>query len=254
MRIALWLICLPFGAAAEPLLRSEGVATTLDGRLAYREVHWQRGVADGAQRWVHYLCPDGRPFARKQMPATQFALARGYHLEDGRSGQQGSVEVTGDSVQIDWKEDAATMARRQRLDLPPDAVIDAGFDAAIRSHWQALMQYRTVDLQFLVPGRRSFYPVRVKRSGQVQWQGQAAQSIDVRLDTWYGAVAPRLSLVYADADRRLLEFRGTSNLRDPRGQYPVVVVSFAEAAVERPDRLWQQELLQPLVSRCETAG
>ena len=74
--------------------------------------------------------------------------------------------------------------------------------------------------------------------------------MDVRLDTWFGAVAPRLSLVYADADRRLLEFRGTSNLRDARGDYPQVTVRFPAPAMEQPEQRWRDELQRPLVSSC----
>lgn len=250
MRAALLLIGVSFGAQSAPLLRSEGVAQTPDGQLAYREVHWQQGTAEGAQRWVQYLCPDGRPFARKQLPATDLAQARGYALQDQRSGQVAEVDVAKGKVQVAWKESADVAFRSQRLPLSAEAVIDAGFDAAVRTHWAALMSGKPVELPFLVPGRQRFYPVRIQRRGAVRWQGQAAQTIEVKLDTWYGAVAPRLSLVYADADRRLLEFRGISNLRDAQGQYPSVVIRFASAPLERPVEQWQRELKQPLVDRC----
>lgn len=252
MRIGWMLLCLPFGAVGAPLLRSEGIATTADGTLAYREVHWQRGTGDGMERWVQYECPDGRPFARKQMPATALTQARGYQWEDRRIGQIASVKVNDRFVQLNWKEDASAPSRVQQIPLPANAVIDAGFDAAVRNHWKALMRGDRIRLTFLVPGRQRFYPVQVQRRGAVRWQGLAAQSIEVRLDTWYGAVVPRLSLIYADADRRLLEFRGNSNLRDSRGEYPHVTVRFAKPAAERPARQWQEAFAQPLTGRCST--
>lgn len=253
MRTACLLLSLPFAASAAPLLRSEGIATTTAGTVIYREVHWQRGAGDGSERWVQYLCPGGEPFARKQMRVSGPVQAPGYRLEDRRSGQAASVEVTGSGVQLSWKEYAQAKTRIQRLPLPPDAVIDAGFDAAVRSHWRRLMQGERLGLQFLVPGRQRYYPVQVQRIGAVRWQGMPAQSIEVQLDAWYGAIAPRLSLVYADADRRLLEFRGTSNLRDTRGDYPQVTVRFPQPAVERPASQWQAELQQALVPRCGAA-
>lgn len=250
MRTACLLLCLPLAAWAAPLLRREGIATTAAGAVAYREVHWQRGAGDASQRWVLYLCPGGEPFARKQMRVNGPVQAPAYHLEDRRSGQAANVEVTASGVQLSWKEDAQARTRTQRLPLPSDAVIDAGFDAAVRSHWQRLMQGERLTLQFLVPGRHRYYPVQVRRSGAVRWQGKPAQSIEVQLDAWYGAIAPRLSLVYADTDRRLLEFRGTSNLRDARGDYPQVTVRFAQPAVEGTASQWQAELQQALVPRC----
>lgn len=250
MRMTWLLLWLPFAGGAAPLLRVEGVASTADGRVAYREVHWQRGAGDGSERWVQYLCPQGQPFARKQMPASALPQARGYQLQDRRSGQSATVRVDATAVQVDWKEDAASARQLKQLPLPTDAVIDAGFDAAVRSHWQSLMAGGRVSLPFLVPGRQRYYTVQVRHQGAVRWQGQAAQAMEVRLDAWYGAVAPRLALVYADADQRLLEFRGTSNLRGAGGDYPQVVVRFAQPAVARPEQQWREELQQPLVSQC----
>lgn len=250
MRTTWLLLCLPAPALATPWLRTEGVATTPQGAVAYREVHWQHGPADGAERWVVYQCADGKPFARKHLPATPQPQARGYVLEDRRSGQTAEVRATDGKVWIAWKEDAHAPQREHELSLAPEAVIDTGFDAAVRRHWAALLRGERVSLPFLVPGRQRFYPVLVRRSGPVLWQGLAAQSIEVSLDTWYGGVAPRLALVYADADRRLLEFRGTSNLRDGRGDYPEVIVRFQAAPSERPASQWQEDWERPLVGRC----
>ncbi|WNH52199.1 hypothetical protein [Stenotrophomonas oahuensis] len=246
----LLLCCLPLTAVGAPLLRFEGVAATADGAVAYREVHWQQGSGEGAQRLVQYLCPDGQPFARKEMPATPRPLARGYTLQDRRSGQLAQVRVSSDMVGIDWKEDAQARAQLHRIALPADAVVDAGFDAAVRAHWQSLLQGTPLRLPFLVPGRGRFYPVTVVHRGPVRWQGQTAQTFEVRLDTWYGGLAPRLSLVYSGADRRLLEFRGTSNLRDAAGKYSSVVVRFNEPARAQPMERWDAVLRQPLVANC----
>ena len=111
----LLLCCLPLTAVGSPLLRFEGVATSADGTVAYREVHWQQGSAEGAQRLVQYLCPGGQPFARKEMPATPLPLARGYTLQDRRSGQLAQVRVAGATVGIDWKEDAQARAQLHRI-------------------------------------------------------------------------------------------------------------------------------------------
>lgn len=250
MRTAWLLMCLPHVALAAPWLRSEGVANTGNGTLAYREVHWQRDDTDGAERWVLYQCPDGRPFARKHLPAASRPQARGYTLEDARSGQTAGISVAGNRVSIDWKEEADSPPRRRQLDLPADAVIDAGFDAAVREHWTPLMRGQSISLPFLVPSRQRYYPVRVRRSAALNWQGRAAQQIEVTLDSWYGGIAPRLHLVYADADRRLLQFQGTSNLRDERGSYPPVTVRFPDGPRPTAASEWLQAWAQPLVSGC----
>lgn len=87
MRTAWLLLCLPHAALAAPWLRSEGVATSAQGDILYREVHWRREATEGAERWVLYQCPDGRPFARKHLPASARPQARSYSLQDRRSGR-----------------------------------------------------------------------------------------------------------------------------------------------------------------------
>ncbi|KRG70698.1 hypothetical protein ABB29_05865 [Pseudoxanthomonas dokdonensis] len=239
----------PLTLAATELQRSEGVASNADGRPLYREIHWQRG-GDAGEHWVLYTCPDGAPFARKWLPAATSALARGYRLEDRRSGQQATVTVSADNVAIDWTEQRGASARQRQLPLPAQAVIDTGFDAAVRRHWSELMDGKAITLPFLVPGRQRFYPVQVQRQRALDWRGQPAQAIQVELDTWYGAVAPRLALVYADSDRRLLEFNGTSNLRDEAGDYPQVVVRFAAPPATASDQQRQRDWQRPLVAQC----
>ena len=249
--ILLALACLPALASGAPLLKSVGIARAVDdGRTIYREVHWQVGDEDGSARLVLYLCPDGQPFARKWMPASERAPVRGFTLDDRRSGQVATVDVLPDAIAIDWKEEASSPPRRKRLPLDPTAVVDAGFDAAVREHWPRLMSGESVKLQFLVPGRQRWFPVQVQRVRALAWQGVPAQAIRVTLNAWYGFAVPPLNLVYADADRRLLEFRGTSNLRDSQGDYPQVSVRFPTPAVPGNAAQWQQDRSRPLVTRC----
>lgn len=244
-------LCLPAGVTAAPV-RFEGAAHAVtDGRLLYREVHWQASPRDGDERLVLYLCPGGQPFARKWMPASTIAQVRGYRLEDRRSGQAATVDVSDGAVAIRWQEATAEPPRQRQLALEPQAVVDAGFDAAVRRHWPAMMRGEPVRLAFLMPGRQRWVPVRVQRLGGVSWQGVPAQSIRVSVDAWYGFAAPTLALVYADADRRLLEFRGTSNLRDEGGRYPEVRVSFRDAAVPGDPAQWRRDQQRPLVARCD---
>jgi hypothetical protein len=59
--------------------------------------------------------PGRRPFARKHLPASARPQARGYSLEDRRSGQKAEVEAASGSVSIAWKEDAASQLRSAGL-------------------------------------------------------------------------------------------------------------------------------------------
>jgi hypothetical protein len=226
MRLA-W-IALGFLATAQAhatvRLEAADVRDPEDSRLLYRESHFVLGD----ERWVLYRCPDGRPYARKHVRGG--GAAPDFAFEDGRDGTLEGVRSEGGRRTLFLEHRDAV--RATSLVVPADAVIDAGFDAAIRARWSQLVSGDVVRLRFLVPSRRSFVPVRVARVGATQWQGKRAERLRMRLDTWFGFAVPDVELVYARADRRLLEFHGTGNVRDARGRNPQVRITFAQPPAE----------------------
>lgn len=136
------------------------------------------------------------------------------------------------------------------LQIPPNGVIDAGFDEAVHANWDVLIRGDAVRMQFLIPSRTRFYPVRVKRIASIDWNGQKAEQLQMRLDLWFGFAVPEVTLVYAHASQRLLEFAGTGNVRDSQGRHPQVRVSFERAPqAASPDQVRAIQAL-PLTGRC----
>lgn len=249
MVLLAFALCAPWPARADAGAggwREQASAYAADGqRLLYRELHVvQTGASP--RRWVLYTCPDGRAFARKQVegagPAPDFVL------EDGRDGAREAV--TGDGAQRRLLAHGARASRP--LPVPADGVIDAGFDAAVRQAWPRLLRGERVRFQFLVPSRGQFYPVWVERTGSTRWRGQAAERLRLRLDTWFGFALPELGLVYSGDGTRLLEFAGTSNLRDARGRNPQVRIVFdgARTPLPAPDADAAALAARPLDGRC----
>jgi hypothetical protein len=130
-------------------------------------------------------------------------------------------------------------------------VIDAGFDAAVRLHWQARSCAASVccpswcRAAALLPGAGAAHrPAALAGHRRPVDRGQPGHLVRRH--------RARLSLVYASADQRLLEFRGTSNLRDARGSYPQVTVRFSRSGW-RPASEWQQAWAQPLTTAARYA-
>ena len=218
---------------------------SVDGaRLLYRESHFVR-VGARSERWVAYRCPDGAVFARKHVDGASSAPA--FALEDGRGyaeGLRGSGNTRGAYVRKDGDRDERSVR------VPADGVVDAGFDAAVRAQWDALMRGQSLRLQFLVPSRQRFYPVRVERAGSLDWRGIPAERLRMRLDSWFGVAVPDVNLVYARDDRRLLEFAGTGNIRDARGGNPQVRIAFEPRARAADDGQVAALRGDPLRGRC----
>ena len=222
------------------------VRSLVDGRLLYRESHYLPQGSAGA-RWVLYRCPDGKPFARKHVRASTTPIAPDFALEDGRDGYREGVRG-GDGQRTVYAGVGGKQSARA-LAVPVDGVIDAGFDAAVRTHWPALLRGDAVELRFLVPSRKQFYPVRVQRIANERRETGTLR-LRMRLATWFGFAIPDTLLVYGLEDRRLRVFSGTGNVRDANGRNPQVRIAFAP----RPAPASADEIARiphlPLDGRC----
>lgn len=245
------LLALPLDAAAQSVQRQEGRAFDAgNGRLLYRETHWLQGPASAQSRLVLYRCADGRAFARKWMTPQGSAQTPDFTLDDGRDGYQEGVRGGAAERTVFVRDTAQATTVSKQLTIPRDAVVDAGFDAAVRGHWSALQAGQGVAFQYVLPSRQRLVPLRVQRTGPITWQGQPAEQLQMKLDAWFGFAVPAVTLVYARADQRLLQFTGTGNLRDAKGKYPQVRIEFPAAPVATGAAELAAARAQPLVSTC----
>lgn len=222
---------------------------TPDGkRLLYRETHWTT-AGPKPERWVVYRCADGQAFARKRVVATASPAAPDFALEDARDGYREGVRGAAGSRSVFVRVPGKAESSRA-LSIPPDGVIDAGFDAAVRKQWQALGKGEPVRLKFLLPSRQRFFPVRVQRVASTTWNGIPAERLRMKLDAWFGFAVPEVTLTYARDDRRLLEFAGTGNVRDGRGDYPQVRIVFDKTAKPATAQDITDARALPLTGRC----
>ncbi|KRA48745.1 hypothetical protein [Pseudoxanthomonas sp. Root630] len=248
--LALACLAVPAGANAD-ILRQEARAYARKGdTLLYRESHWRYRQDGLAHRLVLYRCPDGRAFARKTVVERASAQAPDFDFEDARDGYREGVRSgpRGRSVYVRTSADATT--RERAIALPAGGVIDAGFDASVRLHWDALRAGREVDQPFLLPSRMAYVPVSLRPGAAVRWQGIPAQRLTMRLDRWYGFIAPTMQLTYADADQRLLEFAGIATIRDAAGKHQDVRIVFPDPPTPAGADALRQARATPLVRTC----
>lgn len=237
--------------ASAPILAQHALAHDReDGALRYRESHWLYREGAAARRLVLYQCPDGRAFARKTVLERSPAQAPDFDFEDARDGYREGVRSTPGGRVVYVRERAGAPLRERRVKLPPNAVIDAGFDASVRQRWEELRAGLEVTQPFLLPSRMDFIPVRLRPGSRIDWRGVPAQRLTMRLDRWYGFVAPTMQLTYASADQRLLEFAGIATIRDASGRHQDVRITFPHAPRPADAQALQQALSTPLVRNC----
>lgn len=209
------------GSAADGIRYEQGQARDPDSRrLLYTESHWTR-LESGApvRRTVLYRCPDGTAFARKEISYAPSPLAPTFRFTDVRLGYQEGLR---------WREGRPELwtsgrdgERAQTLANRPDLVADAGFDVFIRSRWPQLSAGERQSLRFAVPSRLSSYGFNLRRSAAVRYREQPAQTFRLGLDGLAGLIAPEIEVTYGRDSRRLLRFKGLSNILDDAGEKPL---------------------------------
>ena len=252
--IALAALLLPavHAFAATEATRQEAIAYARKGEaVLYRESHWRYRQDGTARRLVLYRCADGQAFARKTVVERPTAQAPDFAFEDARDGYREGVRSTAGGRLVYVQETAGGRAKERAVTAPTGAVIDAGFDASVRLHWDALRAGRPVTQPFLLPSRFDFVPVRLDPGPSVRWNGIPARRLSMKLDRWYGFVAPTMQLTYAEADQRLLEFAGIATIRDAKGRHQDVRIVFPHPAAPADARALQQALATPLVRQCQ---
>lgn len=254
---ALLLLALLFPVVAPAsLLYQEGMARAPDSLTPlYQEQHWLR--MDGTrprERLVVYRCPDGTAFARKRIDYRASLVAPEFRLIDARSGYQEGLRRLADGAAALWVRAGTTAEERSAAVDAANLVADAGFDAFIDRHWPALAAGQSVALAFALPSRLQSLDFRVARVGQTRLDGEPAWIFRLRLGGWLGWLAPHIDVVYGQQSRRLLRFEGLSNLRDDRGDAPLLArIDFPLPARIDNEARWQDALSEPLTA-CRVGG
>lgn len=195
----------------------EGKASAADGHFMYTESHWLYDDGGNPSRLVLYRCPDGKPFARKIVHDDGSAQAPNFELDDGRTGYREGVRSAGGKREVFVRNDKSAKERTAALNTSPMPVIDAGFDAYIRAHWDKLGKDGDT-LPFLVPSRLGTLSFKVRRQGDIQINGHAARQYRLSLDSMIGFALPHLDVAYDAKTHELLSFSGIANIRSSDGK------------------------------------
>jgi hypothetical protein len=141
------------------------------------------------------------------------------------------------------------------LQLPADGVIDTGFEAFARLHWDELVRGDTLPFDYLVPSRRKFFAFNVVK---IDLPTAPPGSVTLRLasTSWLSFLLPHIDVSYDLQTRRLVHYEGLSNVRDVKTgknyrvhyEYPKVAVVHDIAPAQI-----QAALTTPLDATCTPA-
>ena len=182
----------------------------------YREVHF----VDTSRHTVLFECLDGKAFARKELDMRGGSPQPDYSFVDARTGYEEGVAREG-ATRVAYVRRPGGQRVERPLPDKGDAVIDAGFDTYLRTHWDTVVR-RGATVAFLLTSRGRFMPIHISADEPRDGDRQ----LTLKLDAWYAFVAPSILVTYSEADRRLRRYEGPGNIRDGRGKPIPVRIEF----------------------------
>jgi hypothetical protein len=108
---------------------------------------------------------------------------------------------------------------------------DSGFTTLLLAHFDALLRGETLHFRIVAVSRFDSYKFRANRAADVTFEGKPAVCIQSEIDSMLKLFAGPLRFCFDAGSRKLLEFRGPTNVRDPAtGKTYDVRISFASTA------------------------
>lgn len=217
------LIGLTFAAAAQAEERAvtfRGYAYDLDSnRFLYTEVHRPRIDGD---RWVggtiDYYAPDGTQIGHKTLDFSQDPYVPLYRLtlSSGGGYMEGITAIGPKTLSMEKQGYGETKVRTATIQRHDPVVADSGFHSFLRDRFPELLEGKTVRFTFAVSGNLDQFRFRAVRLADTTFEGQPAVLLRVEPDTLLRLLADPLFITYEPKQRKMLEYRGVSNLHDPK--------------------------------------
>jgi len=219
------------GASAPSLERFTGMARGRDGRVLYVEEHEVRRAGDRVlAALTTYRDPAGAVMAVLKTDYAEDPWAPSYRFEDRRTGRVEAVETGPAGATLEAGGKRVTLAR-PRPGQPP-LVGGQGFDQLVRARLDALRGGERLTATFAIPSRQDAFEFRVQALSP-EAPGEVVR-VRIEVASWLlRLLAPHMDCDYDPATRRLLRYRGPSNLEGEGGAHPDVEITYDYSG--RPD-------------------
>ena len=217
LSVAALLCCLSAAHADPQTQRFYGYAYDLaTGKYLYTEVYHEEIDKD---RWLSghttYYDADGKRLGEKTLSFASDPYVPVYTLSlPGVGYSEGISSVGPGGVQM-FKESREKGRQTGSVPKVAQMAADSGFHSFLYDHMPELAAGKTVKFQFAVAGQLDSYSFRARKSGDTQFEGQPAIQLKVDPDSLLRYMVDPLILTYDPQSRRLLEYRGISNVINP---------------------------------------
>ncbi|MEI7011169.1 hypothetical protein [Leptospira licerasiae] len=210
-------------------IRFNGIAYDLQtGNLLYKDFHeevWENGRH--VSSIITYKDAEGKTFAKKKISFSKSRTIPEFELEDYRDGYlEGGTLLDGNYVKLFARRKLSDTIQEKSIDGSGLSALDGGFDYFVIDHWDELMSGKKINFHFLVPVERDKFQFSVEKIKEGEYKGKPALFLRMKIASAILSVFVKpIDLVYDMESKRIMEFRGTSNINDENGKsYKVKIV------------------------------
>ncbi|MFT5659130.1 MAG: hypothetical protein ACI9KN_002413 [Gammaproteobacteria bacterium] len=214
--------------ASQSAVQVIGEAFELNGtEVLYRETHC--GVEDKPANEVVYQHRDGLLIARKSLDYSSGNISPSFVQHNIQADERISVSLVQNELAMSVTgAGSKTRENKYRVAAAADnpIVIDAGFDAFIRSNWDKLESGKTLGFQFPLVSRSRLVSLWVKPA-TCSYDTASDQCFKLEPTNWFfRLLAAPIELGYDSNEMRLTRYRGLSNINDENGNGMVVDIRY----------------------------
>lgn len=212
--------------ADETTLKLYGYAYDLKSNAyLYTEVHRQRV---SGEHWlggtIDYYTAAGAPLAHKSLDFSADEFVPLYRLDIPALGYfEAITRVGADRIGMERCSGTGKPVEKDDIEHKLPMAADSGFHTLLRAHFAELMAGTEFKFRLGVAGSLDAFKFKARRIDDTTFEGKPAVRFRVAADSMLSLIADPLELTYDAAQRKLLEFRGISNIHDPASGKPYTV-------------------------------
>ena len=225
-----YLLLTPLNLVAE----SEGVdvigkAYSLnEDDLLYTEIHCQ--PHDSNHRKVTYLDDDNHLIAEKWVDYRSGLTTPSFTQINHWTGEFVEVRFFPEKIKVSYQSHASSTEVDQSnlllTEAHTDVVVGAGVDAFIRNNWNTLVSGERMSFRFPVASRKALFDVNV-RAAFCSYQNNGHRCFLLEPENWLvRMLVDPIELGYDTESRKLMRYRGLSNLEGQGGENMVVDIHY----------------------------
>jgi hypothetical protein len=208
-----------------------GEAST-QGKVVYQELHqveWKDGVPQSSV--TQYLKPDGTLIAVLKNDYTQSLNAPEHEMNDIRHKNVHGMRYGKGQKELYSKEGSREKSKVVKESDGQGKIIvgGQGLHYYLVSNLEAVIEKKKLSLLFLIPGNLDAYNFYLK----VMQADDKTVKMEIEIDNWFLKLfAPKLLLEYDRPTKKLLKYKGLSNLKDESNKMMNVEITYSYPEAE----------------------